>query len=178
MGFLRRFSGVRAGVQFSRCIWKRKNEYTIDLKKLAKATDKYSGADIESIVKEGIGNWPFLDGRADLSTERGASDQGNPSAGHGDEDKVQKYKEPLCRMKIKSLLRRLGCGLGQWALRPGTGATLAPPPVESAPLPPALSAPCPPLVLHGVCGPCFFGIPLCPTPLKPGAAAPSAIIST
>lgn len=74
----------------------------IDLKKLAKATDKYSGADIESIVKEGI-ELAFLDGRADLSTERLVQViKATHPLGMVMKDKVQKYKDRFAEMKIKS----------------------------------------------------------------------------
>lgn len=81
---------------------RKKMNALIDLQKLAKATDKYSGADIESIVKEGI-EQAFLDGRADLHTERLVHViKATHPLGMVMKDKVQKYKDRFAEMKIKS----------------------------------------------------------------------------
>lgn len=74
----------------------------IDLKRLAKATEKYSGADIESIVKEGI-ELAFLDDRAELTTQRlmQVIDATHP-LGMVMKDKVKQYKDRFAEMKIKS----------------------------------------------------------------------------
>lgn len=74
----------------------------IDLKKLAKATDKYSGADIESIVKEGI-EQSFLDGRVELDTQRLSKViEATHPLGMVMKDKVKQYKDRFAEMKIKS----------------------------------------------------------------------------
>lgn len=74
----------------------------IDLSKLAKATDKYSGADIESIVKEGI-ELAFLDGRAELHTQRLLQVvEATHPLGMVMKDKVKQYKDRFAEMKIKS----------------------------------------------------------------------------
>ena len=74
----------------------------IDLTKLAKATEKYSGADIESIVKEGI-EQSFLDGRAELNTQRLMQViEATHPLGMVMKDKVKQYKDRFAEMKIKS----------------------------------------------------------------------------
>lgn len=74
----------------------------IDLKKLAKTTDKYSGADIESIVKEGI-EQSFLDGRVELDTQRLSKViEATHPLGMVMKDKVKQYKDRFDQMKIKS----------------------------------------------------------------------------
>ena len=74
----------------------------IDLKKLAKATDKYSGADIESIVKEGI-EQSFLDGRVELDTQRLSKViEATHPLGMVMKDKVKQYKDRFDQMKIKA----------------------------------------------------------------------------
>lgn len=74
----------------------------IDLSKLAKTTDKYSGADIESIVKEGI-EQAFLAGRAELNTQRLMQViEATHPLGMVMKDKVKQYKDRFAEMKIKS----------------------------------------------------------------------------
>ncbi len=74
----------------------------IDLSKLAKTTEKYSGADIESIVKEGI-EQSFLDGRAELNTQRLMKViEATHPLGMVMKDKVKQYKDRFAEMKIKS----------------------------------------------------------------------------
>ena len=74
----------------------------IDLSKLAKATDKYSGADIESIVKEGI-ELAFLADRAELTTQRLMQViEATHPLGMVMKDKVKQYKDRFAEMKIKS----------------------------------------------------------------------------
>ena len=73
----------------------------IDLNRLAKATDGYSGADIESIINETIER-AFVDNRAALTTERLLN---VVTATHPlrevMKDKVQEYKNRFEKMKIK-----------------------------------------------------------------------------
>ena len=74
----------------------------IDLTRLAKATEKYSGADIESIVKEGI-EQSFLDGRAELNIQRLMKViEATHPLGMVMKDKVKQYKDRFAEMKIKS----------------------------------------------------------------------------
>lgn len=74
----------------------------IDLQKLAKATNQYSGADIESIVKEGI-ELAFLDGCSPLSTQRLMQVIASTHPlGMVMKDKVKQYKDRFAEMKIKS----------------------------------------------------------------------------
>lgn len=74
----------------------------IDLSKLAKTTDKYSGADIESIVKESI-EQAFLAGRAELNTQRLMQViEATHPLGMVMKDKVKQYKDRFAEMKIKS----------------------------------------------------------------------------
>ena len=81
---------------------RKKMNAQIDLQKLAKATDKYSGADIESIVKEGIER-AFLEDRVALSTERLMQViRATHPLGLVMKDKVQKYQDRFAEMKIKS----------------------------------------------------------------------------
>ena len=73
----------------------------IQLDRLAKATNHYSGADIESIVKEAI-EQAFLDGRVPLDTERLLSIvKATHPLGEVMKDKVQDYKKRFESMKIK-----------------------------------------------------------------------------
>ena len=74
----------------------------IDLQKLAKATNQYSGADIESIVKEGI-ELAFLDDCSPLSTQRLMQVIASTHPlGMVMKDKVKQYKDRFAEMKIKS----------------------------------------------------------------------------
>ena len=74
----------------------------IDLNRLAKETNQYSGADIESIVKEGI-EQSFIDGRTELTTERLLKVIGaTHPLGVVMKDKVKQYKDRFAEMKIKS----------------------------------------------------------------------------
>ena len=81
---------------------RKKMNQQIDLHKLAKATDKYSGADIESIVKEGIER-AFLANRAELDTQRLMQViEATHPLGMVMKDKVKQYQNRFAEMKIKS----------------------------------------------------------------------------
>lgn len=81
---------------------RKKMSAKIDLNKLANETNQYSGADIESTVKEGI-EQSFVDGRAELTTERllKVINATHP-LGVVMKDKVKQYKDRFAEMKIKS----------------------------------------------------------------------------
>lgn len=73
----------------------------IQIDHLAKATDGYSGADIESVVKEGI-EQAFVDGRADLDTTRLlAVIHATQPLSQVMKEKVKEYKDRFEKMKIK-----------------------------------------------------------------------------
>jgi SpoVK/Ycf46/Vps4 family AAA+-type ATPase len=80
---------------------RKKMNARIQLDRLAKATTHYSGADIESIVKEAI-EQAFLDGRVPLDTERLLNIvKATHPLGEVMKDKVQDYKKRFESMKIK-----------------------------------------------------------------------------
>jgi SpoVK/Ycf46/Vps4 family AAA+-type ATPase len=68
---------------------------------LASATKDYSGADIESIVKDAI-EAAFVDGKKDLTTALlQKTIQSTQPLGEVMKDKVKEYKDKFERMKIK-----------------------------------------------------------------------------
>lgn len=81
---------------------RKKSGPRIDVRQLAGKTDGYSGADIESVVKEGI-EQAFVDGRAELTTERLLkSIQATQPLSVVMKDKVEQYRKRFREMKIKA----------------------------------------------------------------------------
>lgn len=78
-----------------------KSSPAIDHKALAAKTDGFSGADIESVIKEAIEN-AFVDGKAKLDTERllAVIKETQPLSVVM-KDKVREYKEKFSQTKIK-----------------------------------------------------------------------------
>jgi SpoVK/Ycf46/Vps4 family AAA+-type ATPase len=73
----------------------------LDVNQLASATKDYSGADIESIVKDAI-EAAFVDGKKDLTTALlQKTIQSTQPLGEVMKDKVKEYKDKFERMKIK-----------------------------------------------------------------------------
>lgn len=81
---------------------RKKNNSNISTSELAKATNEYSGADIESVIKEAI-EQAFIDNEAALDTKRikDIINQTHP-LGQIMKEKVQEYKQRFEKMKIKS----------------------------------------------------------------------------
>ena len=79
-----------------------KRRARIDTGKLASETEGFSGADLEGVVKDAI-EQAFVDGKADLTTERLRRSMKNavPLA-EVMGDKVEEYAEKLRRMRIRS----------------------------------------------------------------------------
>ncbi|BCU07596.1 hypothetical protein [Allochromatium tepidum] len=73
----------------------------IHLDRLAQATEGYSGADIESVVKEAI-EQAFVDGRSALDSDRLLQVIGNTyPLGEVMKKKSKEYAERIVEMKIK-----------------------------------------------------------------------------
>lgn len=81
---------------------RKKNNSNISTSELAGATSEYSGADIESVIKEAI-EQAFIDSEAALDTKRikNIINQTHP-LGQIMKEKVQEYKQRFEKMKIKS----------------------------------------------------------------------------
>lgn len=74
----------------------------VDTKRLAVKTRGFSGADLESVVKDSI-EQAFVDGKADLTTERllHSVESTHPLA-EVMKDKIKEYAEKFSKMRIKS----------------------------------------------------------------------------
>lgn len=81
---------------------RKKSGVRIDVRQLAGKTDGYSGADIESVVKECI-EQAFVDGRAELTTERLLKVvNATQPLSVVMKDKVEQYRKRFREMKIKA----------------------------------------------------------------------------
>lgn len=80
---------------------RKKMNSCVQIDRLAKATNGYSGADIESVIKEGI-EQAFVDGRAQLDSERLLNViYATQPLSQVMKDKVKEYKDRFEKMKIK-----------------------------------------------------------------------------